>query len=44
LIVAIIVIILLCCCCVALGGGGWLWNNGDRLLQDLSWQLPYLLS
>jgi|GEM_PF-1752928 nitrate reductase NapE component len=37
LIIAIIVIVVLCCCCIAVVGGygiQWLWNNGDRLLQQ----------
>lgn len=35
-IIVAVVLAILCCCCVA-GGYGvvWLWNNGDRLLQDL---------
>jgi len=34
IIVAVIVVILLCCCCFSAISGGWLWNNGDRLLED----------
>lgn len=34
LIIAIVVIVVLCCCCVAVAGGYWLWNNGDKLLQQ----------
>jgi hypothetical protein len=33
-----IVIVVLCCCCLIVGsmGAKWLWDNGDQLLQQLS--------
>jgi len=46
-IIVVVVLVILCCCCVA-GGYGlvWLWNNGDRLLQDLglSLQIPLVVA
>ncbi len=36
-IVAVILVLLLCCCFGALV---WLWNNGDRLIQEMSAVLP----
>jgi hypothetical protein len=46
-IIVVVVLVVLCCCCVA-GGYGvvWLWNNGDRLLQDLdlSLQIPLVVT
>ena len=34
LIIAIVVIVVLCCCCVGGAGAYWLWNHGDKLLQQ----------
>jgi membrane protein YdbS with pleckstrin-like domain len=32
-IVVAIVVVLLCCCCVAVAGW-WLWNNGDKFMNE----------
>ncbi len=40
-IIAIVVILLLCCCCLVLAAV-WLWNNGDRYIQDFSYLAPAL--
>jgi hypothetical protein len=34
IILAVVAAILLCCCLVVVLGGAWLWNNGDRLLDE----------
>lgn len=39
IIVAVVAIIILCCCLVVVFGGVWLWNNGDRLLEE--WSVVY---
>jgi hypothetical protein len=46
LIVIIVVVALVLCCCLALlaFAGTWLWNNGDRILQDLPQSLVLLRS
>ncbi len=33
--IVVIVLVVLCCCCVGLGAAYWLWNNGDKLIQNL---------
>ncbi len=33
--IIVIVLVVLCCCCVGGIGIYWLWNNGDKLLQNL---------
>ncbi len=40
-IIVIVVVVLLCCCCLA-AIGIWLWNNGDRLIQQFNSFVPTL--
>ena len=42
LIIGAVVFGLLCCCC-ALIAGVWLWNNGDQLIQQLSYVPPWVM-
>jgi hypothetical protein len=42
IIIAVVAVVLLCCCCLAFAGV-WLYNNGDRLLQDYGTILPAVI-
>jgi hypothetical protein len=34
--IVLVIVLVLCCVVVACGAGGyWLWENGDRLIEDL---------
>lgn len=44
IIVAVVAVILLCCCCIGGAAMWWLWNNGDALVEQLSYTLPTLIS
>jgi len=36
LIILIVILVVVCCCCAIFGGGMyWLYNNGDKLLEDM---------
>ena len=37
-IIGVIVLLLLLCCCAVVAAGAWLWNNGDRLIEQLDIQ------
>ncbi|HUI88455.1 MAG TPA: hypothetical protein VLX61_06985 [Anaerolineales bacterium] len=43
LIIVIVVVIILCCCCIGGAGAYWLWNNGDRFLQQGTSMLVQML-
>ncbi len=45
-IIVIVVLVLLCCCCLlaTAGLGTWLWDNGDKLMEDLGVFVPVFSS
>lgn len=44
IIVAVVAVLLLCCCCIGSIAIYWLWNHGDTLIEQLSYNLPALVS
>jgi hypothetical protein len=42
IIVAVVLVVLCCCCLIVAVLGSWLWNNGDYILDRLSFWAPAL--
>ncbi len=42
-IIVIVAVVLLCCCCLAIAAV-WLYNNGDRILEQFNSVVPGMLS